>query len=164
MNGRVCVSILQRAASYNPTLAFAAPVQVCFGSSVPAKGSATLVCLLTVAVSSCPQPQASRQLHLRPSSERLLRKARASGRRLQTGRPLSTHQHLDFQLNPVQVNSILRSNEQVHLFIYLFLKYLLEKCSIVYFPSMWFGVRMKLNEGSSSLLVEAQDPHFFPCH
>ncbi|XP_033490044.1 pyruvate dehydrogenase [acetyl-transferring]-phosphatase 2, mitochondrial [Epinephelus lanceolatus] len=100
MSGRVCASILQRASSYTLTLSSAAVLQY---SNVVAFSSS--------------QPRPAHQCHFsswatsRP--DQFCFTGEESGNWSQSGqRHLSTHQDLDFQLSQVQINSILRSNEQ----------------------------------------------------
>ncbi|XP_034443096.1 pyruvate dehydrogenase [acetyl-transferring]-phosphatase 2, mitochondrial [Hippoglossus hippoglossus] len=98
MSGRVYASILQRASSY--TLSSTSPLQhvhlVALPSSQPPPAT------------RCPFPSWTtfRSVHLRSSGE-------GSASWSQRGRRFSTNQDLDFQLNRLQVNNILRSNEQI---------------------------------------------------
>ncbi|XP_071357350.1 pyruvate dehydrogenase [acetyl-transferring]-phosphatase 2, mitochondrial isoform X2 [Trachinotus anak] len=89
MSGRVYASILQRASSYTLTLSSSTPFQ-----PRPAH------------ISHFSSWGIFRPDHLCSSGEE-------SGNWSQRGRHLSTRQDLDFQLGRVQINSILRSNEQI---------------------------------------------------
>ncbi|XP_039665810.1 pyruvate dehydrogenase [acetyl-transferring]-phosphatase 2, mitochondrial [Perca fluviatilis] len=100
MSGRVCASILQRASSYTSTLSCTAPLQYTHFVGFPSS-----------------QPRAAYQCHFSSwgnvtSRSGLYFTGEESGSWSQSGRNLSTHQDLAFQLSRVQINSILRSNEQ----------------------------------------------------
>nr|XP_019935035.1 PREDICTED: pyruvate dehydrogenase [acetyl-transferring]-phosphatase 2, mitochondrial-like [Paralichthys olivaceus]XP_019935037.1 PREDICTED: pyruvate dehydrogenase [acetyl-transferring]-phosphatase 2, mitochondrial-like [Paralichthys olivaceus]XP_019935038.1 PREDICTED: pyruvate dehydrogenase [acetyl-transferring]-phosphatase 2, mitochondrial-like [Paralichthys olivaceus] len=94
MSGRVYASILQRASSY--TLSSVSPVQHVHLVALPSP------------VHLCPSSSWTtfRSVHLRSSGE-------GSASWSQRGQSFSTNQDLDFQLNRVQINNILRSNEQI---------------------------------------------------
>ncbi|XP_051239393.1 pyruvate dehydrogenase [acetyl-transferring]-phosphatase 2, mitochondrial [Dicentrarchus labrax] len=100
MSGRVWASILQRVSSYTFTFHSTAPLQ--FGN--------------LVAIPS-PHPRLSHHRHISSwgtsRSDKLSSSGEESGNRSQSERHLSTRQDLDFQLSQVQINSILRSNEQI---------------------------------------------------
>ncbi|XP_008294712.1 pyruvate dehydrogenase [acetyl-transferring]-phosphatase 2, mitochondrial [Stegastes partitus] len=99
MYGRVYASILQRASSY--TLAFysAAPFQYAPLLALPSS-----------------QPQPVHRCHCSSwslfRSDQLCCTGEEAGNWSPRGRYLSTRQDLDFQLSRVQINSILRTNEQ----------------------------------------------------
>ncbi|KAK5928144.1 hypothetical protein CgunFtcFv8_013230 [Champsocephalus gunnari] len=87
MSGRVCASIVQRASSYTLTLSSTAQFQ----------------------------PRAANICHFSSWMNSRVRSdisGEDSGSWSLSGRHLSTRQDLNFQLNQVQINSILRSNEQ----------------------------------------------------
>ncbi|XP_029378288.1 pyruvate dehydrogenase [acetyl-transferring]-phosphatase 2, mitochondrial [Echeneis naucrates] len=87
MSGRLYASILQRASSYTVSLSSITPFQ--------------------------PRPAHVRHLSSWGTfRSELLGSSDESGSCSQSGRLLSTRQDLDFQLSQVQINSILRSNEQ----------------------------------------------------
>lgn len=99
MSGRVCASILQRASSY---------------TLPPSSSVLERVHLVAVPSSQPPRPASLRRLsstcrpdQLRSSGDEA---SRSWSRR---GRHFSTSEDLDFQLNLMQINSILRSNEQI---------------------------------------------------
>uniref|UniRef100_A0A3B4UQJ4 Putative pyruvate dehydrogenase phosphatase isoenzyme 2 n=1 Tax=Seriola dumerili TaxID=41447 RepID=A0A3B4UQJ4_SERDU len=100
MSGRVYASILQRASSYTLTLSSSTPFQYAH---------------LVVFPSSQPRP--ANICHFSSwgtfRSDHLCSRSDESGNWSQRGRHLSTRQDLDFQLSRVQINSILRSNEQI---------------------------------------------------
>ncbi|KAM4618154.1 pyruvate dehydrogenase [acetyl-transferring]-phosphatase 2, mitochondrial [Polymixia lowei] len=99
MSGRVCASILHRTSSCTPTLSFTASSQY-----------AHLVAF--------PSSQQRPTQHSRFSSwggsklDQWFCSGAEPGFGYYAGRYLSTRQDLDFQLSRVQINSILRSNEQ----------------------------------------------------
>lgn len=99
MYGRVYASILQRASSYTLTLYSSAPVQYAHLLALPFS-----------------QPQPAHRCHCSSwspfRSDQLCCTGEESGNWSQSGRHLSTRQDLDFQLSRVQINSILRTNEQ----------------------------------------------------
>lgn len=133
MSGRVYASILQRASSYILTLPFTAPFQVCILFDVLFFCFFILIGDHILMLSSLffflfkqythlvaiPSSRAQPAHHCHFSSwgtsrsGQLCFRGEESGVRSQSGRHLSTHQDLDFQLSQVQINSILRSNEQV---------------------------------------------------
>ncbi|XP_028287844.1 pyruvate dehydrogenase [acetyl-transferring]-phosphatase 2, mitochondrial [Parambassis ranga] len=99
MYGRVYASILQKASSYTLSLHSTASLQyahlVAFGSS---------------------QPHPAHHCHFSSwgtsRSDLRCSAGEESGNWSQSGRNLSTREDLDFQLSQIQINSILRSNEQ----------------------------------------------------
>ncbi|XP_073327392.1 pyruvate dehydrogenase [acetyl-transferring]-phosphatase 2, mitochondrial isoform X1 [Pagrus major] len=99
MSGRVCASILQRASAYTLTLSSAASFQ----------------CAQLLSITSS-QPRPAHHCHFSSwgtsRKHQLCSNGEESGNGSQSGRQLSTRQDLDFQLNQVQINSVLRSNEQ----------------------------------------------------
>lgn len=95
MSGRLYASILQRASAYTLTLSSTVPFQYAVPSSL----------LPTVHHCHFSTWSASRPHQLCSSGA-----SQANG--CQRGRHCSTYQDLDFQLSQVQINSILRSNEQ----------------------------------------------------
>ncbi|XP_022069402.1 pyruvate dehydrogenase [acetyl-transferring]-phosphatase 2, mitochondrial [Acanthochromis polyacanthus] len=99
MYGRVYASILQRASSYTLTLYSAAPVQYAHLVALPSS-----------------QPHPANQCHCSSwspfRSDQLCWIGEESGNWSRSGRHLSTRQDLDLQLSRVQINSILRTNEQ----------------------------------------------------
>ncbi|XP_055365707.1 pyruvate dehydrogenase [acetyl-transferring]-phosphatase 2, mitochondrial [Betta splendens] len=97
MSARVYSSIFQRASSYALTLPAAS-----YQCSHLVAFSCHPLLAHRCRLSSC---SAFRSHHLRNRDEEL-------GNWSQIGRNLSTHQDLNFQLSSVQINSILRSNEQ----------------------------------------------------
>ncbi|KAM7396602.1 hypothetical protein PAMP_019635 [Pampus punctatissimus] len=98
MSGRLYASILQRAASYTQTLSSGAPIQY------------------SHLIVFCPQRRPAQHCHLSSwatsRTDQWCHRGEESGSWSQAGRHLSTRQDLDFQLSRVQINSILRSNEQ----------------------------------------------------
>lgn len=96
MSGRVYASIFQRASSYTLTLPSTSPLQYARLIAIPSR-----------------QP---RPAHFSSWNtfrvDQLCSSIEESGNWFQRRRHLSTRQDLDFQLNQVQINSILRSNEQ----------------------------------------------------
>ncbi|XP_041794261.1 pyruvate dehydrogenase [acetyl-transferring]-phosphatase 2, mitochondrial isoform X1 [Chelmon rostratus] len=99
MSGRLYASILQRASSYSLTLCSTAPFQCAHLLAIPFS-----------------QPRPAHHCHFSSwgtsRSHQLCSSGKETGNGSQSGRCLSTHQDLDFQLSQVQINSILRSNEQ----------------------------------------------------
>lgn len=99
MSGRVCASILQKASCYTVTLSFSSSSQF-------------------VHPVVCPPSHLQHTQYCHLSTWSTSRTARScctlerAGNGSQSGRKLSTRQDLDFQLSRVQINSILRSNEQ----------------------------------------------------
>lgn len=131
----MCASILQRASSYTSTLSCTAPFQVCtliyfllnyqififsfiYGISYVVITMYLFIQYTHFVGFPSSQPRAAHQCHFSSwgnvtSRSVLCFTGEESGSWSQSGRHLSTHQDLDFQLSRVQINSILRSNEQV---------------------------------------------------
>ncbi|KAM3610045.1 uncharacterized protein V6R79_024375 [Siganus canaliculatus] len=99
MSRRVYASILQRASSYTLTLSSVAPSQYGHPLAIPSS-----------------QPRPSQHCHFSSwgtfRSDQLCSTGKETGHGSLCRPQFSTHQDIDFQLSQVQINSILRSNEQ----------------------------------------------------